>query len=266
MIAIDVRADIRSATLALNKLQREQIPFAAAYALTQTAKSAQAALEIETRKAFDRPTRFTQNAFFTKPATKRNLAAYVKVKDEASGSGQPGTARNRTALAWMGTQIRGGMRPRKGFENALERANLLPSGWYAVPTRWAPLDAYGNVPASKINQILSQLRARTDSSQNESPELARLRSAGLTKSGRKAKVRLARYFVALPGKSHLAPGIWERNTMSFGSSIRPVFIFTQKRPAYQKRFRFYGVVDATIKKTFRSHFDRGIRLALATAR
>jgi hypothetical protein len=267
MIKIDIRTDAAKAINRLEGIRRDQIPFATAYALTKIAQAAQAALEIDTRRAFDRPTRFTQKAFRITPATKTRLFSSVSVKDEATGAGPAGGSRNRTALAWMSTQTYGGPRPRKGFENALERAKVLPPGWYAIPTQWAPKDAYGNVPASKLNQILSQIRARRDSSQNETPELSARRNSLFTKTGRRKKqaTRPSRYFSAqLGGK--LKPGIYERVGFAFGSSVRPVFIFTQRQPRYAARFPFQYIVERTYRKTLDFYYKEGFRRAMATAR
>jgi len=242
----------------LTHLQREQIPFATAYALTQTAKKAQAEVEREVPRVFDRPTPFTQKPVRTKPATKRNLTAEVLIKDYA--------AKGNAAVKWLIAEIKGGPRRPKGFELLLQRAGVMPAGWYAVPTKYAPLDQYGNVPGSRINAILSQLQASRDPGTRESAEQKGKRNS-VKYRGRS---RPARYFVSYPGGNaktqHLAPGIWERIGFGFGSAVRPVFIYTQKRPSYRKRLDFDRIVRSTVQAQLGLQFKRGFLLASRTAR
>ena len=67
------RVDDRDARRVIARMRSEH-PFALAYALTKTAQDIKAA-EIDVMKnVFDRPTRFTLNVLFLKPATKTDLA------------------------------------------------------------------------------------------------------------------------------------------------------------------------------------------------
>ncbi|MFO0467642.1 MAG: hypothetical protein ACK5ZS_01645, partial [bacterium] len=80
----DVRADLKDALKMLEGLQKDQIPFATAYALTQTAKAAQKDVEGVIRQVFNSPTPYTQRAVFVRTATKQRLIAEVKLKDTTS--------------------------------------------------------------------------------------------------------------------------------------------------------------------------------------
>jgi hypothetical protein len=248
---VDVRSDLKDVERMLQGLKKDQIPFATAYALTQTAKAAQANIEYDIKRVFKAPTPYTKKAVRTVTASKTRLSATVKLKDE-SFKGNP-------AVRYLIYQITGGPRGHKGFEKLLHRAGVMPSGWFAVPTRNAPLDAYGNVPGSVITRILSQLQASRDELTRETPTS---RARNLRK-----KARVSRYFVALPGRArtaHLAPGIWERVSFGFGSSVRPVFIFTASAPTYSKRLPFYETIDRTIEQELARQFERGFRVAQAT--
>ena len=83
-IGISVSADLRSLTRALNDLEKKQLPFATATALTAVAKRVQAAEKAAMPKVFDRPTPFTVNSIGVKAARKSNLEALVFVKDIAA--------------------------------------------------------------------------------------------------------------------------------------------------------------------------------------
>ena len=252
---LDVRVELREALKALERLRTDQIPFATAYALTQCAKAGQADVETQIGRVFDRPTPFTLKAVRTKPATKRNLVAEVKLKDEAY-KGNP-------AVRWLIAQVRGGARNHKGFERLMQRAGVMPAGWYAIPTKNAPLDRYGNVPGAVINRILSQVQASRD-------VLTRETAASRARNVRRAiKKREGRYFVASPNNPktrHLTPGIWERVTFGFGNSIRPIFVFSSTPPRYTKRLPFEDIVQRAVARELQTQFARGFQLAQATQR
>jgi hypothetical protein len=83
-IGISVSADLRSLTRALNDLEKKQLPFATANALTALAKRVQEAEKAAMPKVFDRPTPFTVNSIGVKAALKNRLEALVFVKDIAA--------------------------------------------------------------------------------------------------------------------------------------------------------------------------------------
>lgn len=251
MIVVNIKGDISKVLNALNDLEKTQVPFATVVALTKTAQFAQGELVKEMSKVFDRPTPFTLNSLYVKSATKASPTAQVRMKDEAF-KGNP-------AVRWLFPEIEGGGRNPKGFEALLIRAGILQSGWYAIPTSNAPLDAYGNVPASTIKQILSQLQSARDSQMNESA------------SNREKRNRLrtrGRYFAVLAGATRggLKPGIYERLGSAWGSGVRPIFIFTSRRPTYSRRFAFYQVGQDAAKARFPIEFGIAIKQAVATAR
>lgn len=81
MVSIDVRLDIKDVTRMLTRVQRKQVPFAAAVALTNTVKDIKRAEDVQIPKKLKAPTRFTLNAIGIKTANKRKLTASVYVKD-----------------------------------------------------------------------------------------------------------------------------------------------------------------------------------------
>lgn len=264
---ISIRVDTKQAEAMLKGLQRDQIPAATMYALTQTAKAAQREVHREMSRVFDRPTRYTLGSVWVKPAKKTNLVAEVKIQDTARDS-------STRPVQWLIAEIEGGARRRKGFEVLLQGKGVMPSGWYAIPTRAVKLDAYGNVSAGTINQILSQLQARNDYNLDRNESAAqRKRRNSVRYRGRKA---LSRYFSVMPGgpprTAHLHPGIWERiNAGAFvgpmqGGNIRPVFLFVQSPPKYRRRLRFDRIVRDTVDAQLGLQFKRGLAWAMRTAR
>lgn len=233
----------------------KQSRFAAAVALTGTAQDVRAAEIDEMRKVFDRPTRFTLNSLFLKPATKDNLQATVFVKD----SDRP----NHYLLP----EIDGGLRPQKRFEELLRQRGMLGPDERTVPGAGAKIDSFGNMSRAQIIQILSQLQAfnLAGASQNA------------TNSKRsKAKRSTVGYFYARHGESrqgagswrngdkvqHLATGIYAKTS---DGKIIPVLIFV-RRAAYRQRLRFYDVANRVIALKFEARFAVAYANALRTAK
>lgn len=95
---ISVKSNIKEVTKGLNSLQRKQIPFATARALTFTAKDGARYINKISTKFIDRPNPFTKRAFAFLKATKQTLTSSVFAKD-VQGSYLKhiieGTTRNR---------------------------------------------------------------------------------------------------------------------------------------------------------------------------
>lgn len=250
----DVRGTIEPLIRDLNKFSREQVPFATALALTKTAQFVQQKMGEEIDRVFDRPKAYTRNATFVRPATKQNLSAEVLIKDRAFKSVAP--------IKWLEPEIYGGTRKAKAFENLLVKAGAMPPGMFVVPTSAAPLDGYGNLQASEINRLLSDLRARRDPYQNATAVSKRRR----VKARKKAAYF---YFSTYPANArtrHLAPGIYRRTqaTNMVGPvrvGIRPILIFT-KSQRYRVRLRFHDVAHQTAQMRFPIEFALAMRQAI----
>ena len=128
MVAISVRPDISRTVAFLNDLERRQLPFATASALTDTAKDAQREEERAIERVFDRPTRFTTKAVGVTPARKTRLEARVFIK--------------RIQADYLALQITGGTRHPRG------RAIVLP-----VRKR---VNKFGNIPRNTVKRLLAR--------------------------------------------------------------------------------------------------------------
>jgi hypothetical protein len=228
-----------------------QAPFVAAVSLTRSIKDVEPAEQAEMRAKFDRPTSYALNGMFIKPATKERLEARIWVKDNPSGKGTP-------ADRFLLPQINGGVRGQKGMERMLQRAGLMPAGWFAVPAVGAQLDGNGNVKRSQIVQILSQLKLQRGSGYES-------RASGSTRSNRTITRQGVTYF-ALAGKRRgLMPGIYLKRKFAHGTAVRPVFIFVSS-VSYRPRMRFHEVGQATVNARFPVHFNAEWGRAVAGAR
>src|SRR4051812_29538582 len=114
---ISVKTNFPSVIAALNRAER-QVPFALARALTQTAKEVKDAEVKAIATSFDRPTAFTLNSVYMRPATKQRLEAEVWLKGDGSRDNTPGRH-------FLLPQIEGGNRPLKRFEQRLVLAGYM---------------------------------------------------------------------------------------------------------------------------------------------
>lgn len=245
MLRYSVRSNLAEKVERLDELGRSQLPYATALALTRTIKDVQAAEIVEMRSKFDRPTQYTLQGTFIRPATKSRLQAEVWLKDEASGGGTP-------AAKYLEPEVEGGSRRHKHFELALIRAGLMPSDLFAVPGAKCPLDAYGNIPGPFIEQLLSAIGAADTISGHTSNRTARSRARAPSR---------AEYFVGRPGRGTAPLGIWQRQ----GNHALPVIMFV-RAPSYKPREDFFGVAERTTEAVFGQNFDAAMAQAIATAR
>lgn len=125
MMRISIDHDLKKLTKKLNNIERKQIPFATAKALTDTAKDAQTASKKAMIKKLDRPTPFTLRGVAIQRATKTKLQSVVYIKDIQA-----------KYLRW---QISGGTR------EARNKALLIPQG--------IRLNKYGNMPKGRLSKL-----------------------------------------------------------------------------------------------------------------
>lgn len=242
MITINITHDLDQLTRKLTAMQREQIPFATAKALTKTAQKVQAATVKEMQSKFDRPTPFTLKSLWTKPATKRDLSAMVYLKDEPFG-------KNRLSMAQIiGHQFAGGARNGKSIEFWLRNAGLISAGEFIAPGDGARMDQYGNMSRGQIAQIMSQLRLGTD-----------LGWASKSLRSKRAVKQAGAMFWSRGGR--LRRGVWMRAK----GSVIPLLIVV-RTPNYRQRIDMQSIASRTVSEHFSSEFSAALDDALRTAR
>lgn len=233
----------------LDRLEREQLPYAAALSLTATAQEVKKALVEEMKSVFDRPTRWTLNSVFIESATKDRMEARVWLKDEKPGAG--GTP----AAEYLAPQIYGGGRDYKGTEKMLHRRGALGAGRYVLPGDKLQLDRHGNIGRGRLTKMLSGAGLFTQEGYD----------ANATDSDRSRRKGNRRYFLMRKGRTPI--GIAERLGWGKGSrnNIRMVLVFG-RRPSYSKRFDFFGTAEGVANDVLPIEFEKAIARALATRR
>lgn len=247
---IDVKVEAAAFKRSLTALEKREFPYAAARALTFTAKDVQKNTVKRMQRVLDRPTRFTLNAFRVLPAKKNYLVAEVGFREFTSTS-----AGFRSYLEPLEY---GGPRPPKRFEKRLRAAGVMRNDEFAVPSRYNGVkrDRYGNIPASVVVKVLSQLSAFNDAGYDANETSKSRKRAGAVRS---------RYFVfgeKRNKKGDLPRGIYE---VVSKDRLRAVFIFV-KQPVYRAMLGFRELSDKTTRDRLPINFRLAMDHALKTSR
>lgn len=247
-----------------------RVRMAGVIALTKTAVDVREAERAEMRDVFDRPTPFTMNALFVKPATMEQPSARVGFKEESS---------QRRALNWLQWHISGGARTQTAYEKLLKRAGAMRSDQRAVPGAGARLDAFGNISRGQLVQILSQLRIDTTAGSTRSlPRVFKEDNAKTAryKAGviRRAYGRAGGQYVAMPnGRGKLKPGIYLHGARDFGAGVglgrsgrmTPVLVFVSRAQYEAGRFDFGYVAQLAIQRRLPVHLSGQLARSLLQA-
>lgn len=240
----------------LRGLAENKIKAAAKGALNVAAREAAEATKKEMASVFKNPTPWVLGGVRYKKATTEKLEAQVDFD-------QWGNKTNVTVSHVLAAEISGGNRKHKRHEVALQRAGILPSGYYIVPGQGADLDAYSNMKGAQIVQIMAWFSSFGEQGYraNMSDQTRKRRMKGT------ANRAGFEYFVASPGavrtwtrsngqagRHKMQPGIYKRYFLGAGSMIKPVMIFVRS-PLYRKRLDFYGTAERVARQSFDKAFS-----------
>lgn len=223
----------------LSDMGSKQVPFAAARAITKTAKSVEARIQRDMAGVFEPISPYVKRSTFSTSATKARLTAMVGLKDQKPAGG--------TAPAvLLKEHFTGGARGNKPFEKAIAALGMMPRGYRAVPGGGMRLDAYGNPSRKEIGEMLGALRSRMQ-----------------VYKGRGKRVELVGYFVIPVGaQSHLHPGIYKRVARG---AIKAMFLFVP-RAAYHKVLDMERSAREVVAQEFQPNFAAAFAEAMRTAR
>ena len=233
----------------LQGMSQRRLNAAAATALTRTAVKVRDGVRATLPQVFDRPTPYTLNSLYLRPATAQRLQAEVGFKDDSP------LAASTPATKYLRANVEGGPRRLKRLEVALNAIGALPAGWQVVPGQGARLDAFGNVSRGQVIQVLSQLRITMVAGFTRNMSFdARKQIGAQRRAG-------GRFFVVKPG-GKATPGIYQREFI--GRNVAPVFVFV-KATAYRRRFDFDGIATAIAQREAPAEFDRALAEQAARA-
>ena len=263
MLQIGVKADVDAVRMKLLYLQNEGVRKAAAVALNDTAFAARKDVQWFIGQVFDRPTPWTLNAPWVEKARPAHLAAMVTLQGK--------NWRHRaSAFEYLGPHMDAGPRSPKRMEKllalemvrvteaaAIESARtmgrgdrhdadrgLLGANEYLVPSKFQPLDQYGNVPRSVVQKILANLQAHFDPHQHT--------PWGGARGGKK---KGEYYFTRRGVRGARLTAIWRR--LSDNNAV-PAFIVVTGAPRYRKRLPFEKIVQAAVARVWPVEFERQV--------
>ena len=212
----------------------------AAVAMTRTAKVVQqTAVNLADRYIDGRPTRWTRNATFVKPAKPDRLEVTVGWKDYSS-KGVP-------AAQYLQSISAGGPRLAKPFEKRLRSKGILGPTEFAIPAGIKPLglDTHGNLPGPKYMQVLSRMQALR--------EVGSLQNVSGSKRSRRKQQQVS-YFVATVGGQR---GLYLREKGS--RRIVPAFYFVNQAPRYSQTFPIHKGMMQAWKENFGREWEKAIQ-------
>jgi len=230
----------------------EQIPFAAALALTRTAQKVKRDLQTAMPVAFKNPTPYTLRGVSLDPATKRKLEAIVWLKGD--GMYEPSNE-SLPQAKYLRPGIFGGPRHAKSNELDMRRAGFLSGDMFTAPAYEfkGKLDKYGNIPGPTILQMITSLGIQQE------------RPGWRQNSTRESRARNSRrrldYFVMRRNNKDV--GIFRRKPDSDDAETMLWFI---KAPVYKKRFDFFGIANKAVHENLMPEIQSAMQVALATAR
>lgn len=200
-------------------------------------------------RVFDRPTPWVKRGPYVVPAKDGDEFGGTNARiawREFAGKGIP-------AEKILRAQIEGGPRRLKRFEAAIG----LPRNRVAVPGKWAPLDAYGNIPGPFIVQVLSDLRLFGEVGYTAN----RVRQQDV-KRGERRRVRAARFFMIRPGSEHrqLPPGVY-RVAREMGGAPLLVIAFV-RAGQYRPRFAPARVAVESVRRNIGALWQQGLARTL----
>ncbi len=236
MIRVDTRQALRQLNRDLNYFQRQQLPFARAMALTNTAWAVQRAETDALDVVFDKPTPFTRKAFSVKRATKSAPVATVFAKDIQAGYLAPSET--------GGHQVLGN-----------KRAILAPAA--------VKLNTYGNIPKAKLAALKAQpnvfIGAVAFKSTGKISGVWQRPPRG-TQRGKRGR-QSGKYGTkeSTAHKSNAAQGIRER------TGLKLLIRFADPAPI-EPSFEFVARAKPVIERTYPLELDIALTKALATAR
>lgn len=258
MASINFIIDTKGLEQKLTKLERQVLPAVRARSLSFVAQDARGTVQKVMELSLDRPIPYTRRAVRFESATVEDPVAAVYISSDPNKGIPPST--------YLREHVTSGTRGQKPSERLLQRAGLLGrnEGW--SPARAMRLDRYGNVPPSRLVQILSQLKAFSEVGA----------SMNVTAASRARNKGRTQYFVPKPG-SRLYRGVYERHgprpkikkgprkgQPGVPRRIRPVLLFTPL-PSYQQRFDFAGAVRQDVRRRLPNAWRRAMAYELRRA-
>lgn len=239
------------------KISEKQTRFALSRTLNIVVKPVMEDQRKEMRDVFDRPTPWTLNSQrqYGK-ATKDKLETTVDFKANFNKGGIDPDK-------YLTPEIQGGRRRLKRYEVALRSVGALPDDMFTVPGEAARLDAYGNISAGQVVQLLAFFKAFPEAGYKSN--MSEKDRARLAKDKKRSGQRGYTYFAGRVGDGRGPEGIWQRFQTAFGTAVKPVLIFV-KTATYEPVYDIDYTANRTMERELQPTFDAEFERAMASAK
>jgi hypothetical protein len=224
-----IKLDISNWENTLSDIEKNQLPFATARALSEVAKLGKDVQQGVTNKSIDRPNPYTKAAMYSTTADKR-------------GPYSVDIGYKRQQAAYLAPLL-GGERRQKPFERVINGISkfLVPGAELEKQgIDGIKLDQYGNIPKSQIEFLVA-----------------------IANSGAKASDgKTDRYFRGVPKGGRFGDGVFAR--VQDNNKIQPLLLFVDKSD-YTTRINF-DETTKFVKDKWSEVFEQELSKALATAK
>ena len=248
------------------------IPEAASRAAGRLAYLAVQDIRQQMRVTFNQPTRWTLNSVthVEKSTKSRNLQALVPTDGSAAVVFRESGGKQTSAGRYLYPQVYGGPRGQTRMERRLQMISPGGQRIFLIPTRYAELDAAGNLAPGWVDAVLSAIQALGGAGQGFDGN----RRLGKNRKSRASTYRYHNYFVIWPGSAqrrvpsgrlmpnNLPPAIYQRFGDGANSHIRPVFTFARRAPTYRPRLDLHRIVQRTVATHAAQVFLRAMKREL----
>lgn len=246
MIKVEIRG--LDKTLAGLAGMQKQVRYAASRALNTVAFGINSEVKEDMKRRFQGGvTPWVQRAFKVDKATRENLTAIVALRDDQS------------YIKTLGHLFTGGTRQWKALEGWLKARSLIPDGYMAVPGDAITLDARGNIPKSRLNEMLGVLGSNI-----RNLRIQYRRDVTRNKVGKDIG-----FFVVLPGSlaaKHLHVGIWRRIEQGdYRSAVQPYVMYV-RRGRWRQFIDLQKIGEFVVRQKWQGEFDKEFAAALRSAR
>lgn len=237
MEAVIDRADLGNLMRRFREIETRHLPDVTRWAMNDMAFKVHRENKQLIDRVFDRPTRFTRNAFWVRKATRSSLVAVVERKDHLAGK------------HYLEVQQEGGRRGDTGLERRFYWGLAYEGLIQSVLPASIRKNAYGNMAPGAVQRMLSGVKAQRDRYQNT------------TEASRKRNPRRARFFVP-DADSHLSPGVY---AVRAGNLTKMVH-FSERAPTYAKRFPMEEHAEKVAARAAPEAVERALRRSLSNIR
>jgi len=249
MMQITATVDMRNLERRLSVLRTKEIPSAIRNTLNDMAFDLRGRMVKEIQKIFDRPVPLVQSLPRVKKGDNKTFQTELYLTDLYTGKRKRGPS--YALLPHMTGEP--DTRRRKGLEYRLEKMGRIKPTEWMMPTHYAPLDAFGNVPGPQVSRMIADIGAYN----LWSGDAANTKLANLAKR----KHGAGQYFWV--GRSTRTAagvrGIFKR----VGKQIIPMFVVVSKTPRYTKRFRWNEIAKLYTAKRIQYHAQHAIAQAIS---